>query len=94
VKIDVHVERLILEGLSAAERDSALIQAAVEAELGRQLTQRGIPKDLQTGSDQDRLLAPERRLSLPPDAKMLGAQIGAKIYKAINGFDQRGRSFG
>jgi hypothetical protein len=89
MKINLHVERVILVGLSMGARDGALIQAAVEAELGRRLAHGGIPKDLQTAGKQDRLLAPALRSCSSPDAKALGGQIGAEVYAAISGFNQQ-----
>lgn len=94
MKINVQVKRLILEGLSVGARDSAFIQTAVEAELGRRLAQRGIPKDLQMGGSQDRLLAPELRLSPWRDANIFGAQIGEAVYGAFAGSDRREHSDG
>ncbi len=84
MNINLRIELLIIDGLRGA-LDGALIQAAVEAELGRRLSQRGIPKDLQTGANRDRLLATTFRLDPSPDARGLGAQVGAGVYSAIAG---------
>ncbi len=94
MNINLHIELLILEGLSIGARDSALVQAAVGVELSRRLTQQGIPKDLPTGGSQARLSAPALPLNSSPDAKVLGAHIGAGVYSAIAGGDRQGHSHG
>jgi hypothetical protein len=85
MNIRIHVERLILNGLPVEARESALVQAAVEAELTRLLFERGIPGALQTGVNNDRIFAPTLRLNSSPYAKEIGTQIGAGIYNAFGG---------
>jgi hypothetical protein len=85
VNINVHIERLILDGLPVEACDSALVRAAVEAKLVRLLSERGIPSDLQTGVNKARILAPPLRLNSSTHAKEVGTQIGAGIYSAFAG---------
>ncbi len=87
MNINLHIERLILDGLPVEARDSALVQAAVEAELGRLLSERGIPSDLQTDVNQARIPAPTLRLNSSFHAKEIGTQIGAGIYSAFEGLN-------
>lgn len=92
MKINVHVERLILEGFSVDARYSALIQAAVEAELGGRLTRRGLRKDLQTVGQSGPTSGIGASLDSIADSKTLGARIGLEVYNAISGIEQQGGS--
>ncbi len=89
MNINLHIERLILDGLPVEARDSALVRAAVESELSRLLSERGIPSDLQTEANQARILAPTLRLNSPSHAKEIGTQIGAGIYSAFAGLNHK-----
>ncbi len=83
MNINLHIERLILDGVSVGARESTLVRTAVEAELGRLLSERGIPRDLQSEGNQARILAPTLRLNSSSHAKEIGTQIGAGIYSAF-----------
>lgn len=86
--MNIPIERLILDGLPVEAGESVLVQAAVEAELVRLFSERGIPRDLQTGVNNARILAPTLRLNSLPHATETGAQIGAGIYSAFAGLNR------
>jgi len=44
MNINLHIERLVLDGLPVASVHDATIQAAVETELARQLAEEGLPQ--------------------------------------------------
>jgi hypothetical protein len=79
VKINLNIERLILDGLPIAPEQSHLVQVALEGELGRLLAANGVGAGLQSGA----ALA-----SIRPGAIQLGpnsgpAQIGRQIARAV-----------
>ena len=74
MNITLHIERLVLDGLLMEARDNAQVQAAVETELVRLLSESGIPAGLQGGFNQAGILAPVLRLNPSPNARAIGAQ--------------------
>jgi hypothetical protein len=83
MEIQLHIERLILEGLPVTRAQGALVQAAVEAELTRLLAERGLSQALQSGGAVPSLRA--RAIQLGPDGQLaqLGAQIGQAVYGGL-----------
>jgi hypothetical protein len=90
MNIKLHIERLVLDGLRMAPHDSAQVQAAVEAELVRLLSESGIPAGLQAGFSQARIPAPVVQLNSLPHAREIGAQVSKGIYGAFAGLSQKG----
>jgi len=79
MNVNVHIERLILDGMPLASNQGPLVQAAVEAELRRLLAEQGLSPSfagavphLSAGS-----------IQLAPDSKP--AQLGRQIAEAIHG---------
>ena len=89
MNITLHIERLVLDGLRMEARDSAQVQATVEAELVRLLSESGIPAGLQAGFNQARIPAPVLRLNSSPNAREIGAQISEGIYGAFAGLSHK-----
>ncbi len=81
VKIDLHIEELVLEGFRAADRHR--IGAAVERELARLLTERGLPPGLAQGADLARLDGGgfEAKPGARPEA--VGAQVAGAVYGGL-----------
>jgi hypothetical protein len=82
MKIKVHVEELVLEGLPAAHRHR--IGAAVRMELARLLAERGLPPELPSGG---RLPQPDggslgKTQGIHPEA--LGQQVHEAVYKGLH----------
>ena len=88
----MYIEGLMLDGLPIEARDSAKVQAAVEAELVRLLSESGIPAGLQAGFNQARTLAPVLRLNPSPNTREVGAQISEGIYDAFAGLSHKRES--
>jgi hypothetical protein len=91
--IDLHIERLVLEGVAPADRDR--VGEALRRELTRLLTERGVPTALRSGR-----VAPTLDLgTLPPsplqganEPQTLGAQIARRVYAGLGGRDEPVRS--
>jgi hypothetical protein len=81
--IDLHIEELILRDLPYAQRYR--IAAAVEQELQRLLTERGVPEKLAHGGSIPRLRVGP--LSVAEDAKpgVIGARIAEEMYVQLAG---------
>ena len=89
MNINLHIERLVLEGLGVARHEVPQVRAAVEAELSRLLAERGLDLGLLAGGAFARLDAGE--LSLPRGGGP--AQLGARIAESVfGGFGGREKS--
>lgn len=83
MNVNLHIERLILDGLSIESKDRSRIQAAVETELGRLLKQDHTASlNLQSGAVPS-VRADTIQLHSGGDAVRLGRQIAASIYGSI-----------
>ncbi len=83
MNIVVHIERLVLDGLSIGPGQGARVQAAVESELSRLLTEGGLASGLQSGG----AFANVRANSITPATGVhptrLGQQIAQSVYSGI-----------
>ena len=78
--IKVHIERLVLDGLPVTRSQGPQVQAAVEAELSRLMSEGGLAPELASGG-----AVPSVRAD---GIKSIGgspAQIGRQIAKAVYG---------
>ena len=78
--IKVHIERLVLEGLPITRSQGPQVQAAVEAELSRLMSEGGLASELASGG-----AVPSVRAD---GIKSIGgspAQMGRQIAKAVYG---------
>lgn len=81
MNIELHVERLILDGLAVPPRDRINIKAAVEAELARLLTADGLSAALLSGGSVAHL--PQSSIQISSDANPTG--LGQQIAAAVHG---------
>jgi hypothetical protein len=83
MNINLHIERLILDGLPLTHAQGALVQAAVEAELGRMLSERGLAAGLQAGGALPSLAADALHLNAGSTPAQIGQQIAQAVYGGI-----------
>jgi hypothetical protein len=81
MRINVHIERLVLDGLPLDQRSSPQIQAAVQAKLVELLVAGGVSESLQNLGVVHSIRAPGISLYV----KELPASIGSSIANAIHG---------
>lgn len=81
--IHLHIERLILDGLPIERAQGPHVQAAVEAELTRLLTENGLAANLQAGGAMPSVRANAIQLSSNSNAAQLGQQIAQSVYGGI-----------
>ncbi len=90
MNINLHIERLVLDGLAVGNGEAALVQGAVEAELGRLLANELFaPAE---SSAQACVGGGEIHLRSGVDARELGVEIGRSVFSSLtpDGFGQRG----
>lgn len=83
MNINLHIERLILDGLPLASRQSAFIKEAVEAELTRLLAENGLSAGLQTGGAIRSLQANSIEINAETKSPQIGEQIARSVYDSF-----------
>ena len=83
MKIDLHIERLVLDGIDVGPAQRPHLQAAVEAELGRLLAEGGIGDGLAGGGAVPAVRAEGFALSADGSPVSLGQQIARSVYGGI-----------
>jgi hypothetical protein len=91
MNINIHIERLILDGLAISQRQRPLVQAAVEAELSRLLAADGLAAHLQSGGALPQLKGDNIQLTHQSDPDTLGRQIARSVYSGIGGQQAGGK---
>jgi len=84
MKIELHIERLVLDRLPIEHSDRLIVAAAVERELAQLLADGGLTGGLLTGGATARLSAGEIQLGGGSDAGQIGQQIAQAVYRGIN----------
>jgi len=80
MRINLHIERLVLDGLPIERTQGSKIRAAVEQELTRLLASGGLSSQLRTGGAIPLLRG--RNIKLRKGASPAG--VGAKIARAVH----------
>lgn len=83
MNINVHIERLILDGLPVTRGQGPMLQAAVETELARLLAANGLSSELQAGGAVPSVKAGNIRLAGDNNPDWLGQQIARAVYGGI-----------
>ena len=83
MNINIHIERLILDGLPITHNQGPLVQAAVEAELARLLAADGLASSLQAGGSLHRMPGGSIQLMGDGNPNTLGQQIARAVYGGI-----------
>jgi hypothetical protein len=81
--IELHIERLILEGLPLSPRESREVVAGVEGGLTRLLAQGGVDPRLLDGAVVPRLTAPDIRLQAGLEPLALSRRVAGALYRGI-----------
>lgn len=80
MRIEVHIERLVLEGLPVTAAEGPRVRAAVEHELARLFATGGLNGELAVGGARARVDAPQ--ISLAPRAR--SEDIGRAVARSIH----------
>ena len=83
MKINIQIERLVLNGIKIAPHERPLLQAAVESELARLLARDGLNHQLAAGGASPSLGAASFQMAKNNSPAQLGNQIAQAVYKGI-----------
>jgi len=84
MNINVHIERLVLDGLPVARHQAPLIQTAVEAELARLITAEGLAPSLKSaGGATPTVNAPGIQFTSDSSPAQIGQEIARAVYGGI-----------
>jgi len=83
MNIELHIERLILDGLPVERSQRPHLQAAVEAELTRLLAENGLAAELQTGGAVPSVRADAMQFKSGNTPMQWGQQIARSVYSGI-----------
>jgi hypothetical protein len=85
MKIYVHIERLVLEGLPYERRDATRMRAALEAELAGLVARTPTVGLLAQGGAVDRIQAVPVALGPLSAAESVGREIAGSVYEGLRG---------
>lgn len=83
MNIQLHIERLILDGVALGAAEQPRFQAAVEMELGRLLAERGIASGLENGVTLDSVRGGAVQCRRAGGGTGLGKQLAQAVYGGI-----------
>jgi len=83
MNINLHIERLILDGLPIERNQAPHVQMAVEAELTRLLAENGLSANLQTGGAVPGVRANGIQFTEGSKPAEIGTQIARSVYSGI-----------
>jgi hypothetical protein len=85
MNINLHIERLILEGIEIPSRQHPALQNAVETELARLLVEGGLGSSLAAGEALREVPGGTVQVTGGNDPTMFGQQIARAVYGGIGG---------
>lgn len=83
MKIHLHVERLVLDGLPVSASERPLLQAAMEAELTHLLRIGGLSDGLRNGAALAHVRAGTVRVGKESNPKKLGTDIAGAVHQGL-----------
>jgi len=83
MKINIQIERLILDGIQVAPHEHPMLQAAIEGELARLMTTGGLSSELAAGVAVPAVNGAALQLSNDAGSMRLGEQIAQAAYGGI-----------
>jgi hypothetical protein len=89
MKMNIHIERLILEGLPASSAQGPQIGSAIQEELVRLLAAHGLTDELRGGIAVPRIRAGTIQLGAENQPAKLGASIAQAVHEGIGNSKQQ-----
>lgn len=83
MNINLHIERLVLDGVSVKPHQRAELKAAVESELSHLLVSNGVGSGVQSNSNRRSVRGGSISIENIRKPASLGQQIGNAVYKGI-----------
>lgn len=84
MKINMHIERLVLDGLSVPYHQQPVLQAAIETELARLFSVNSTVNGLLTGKAVSRISAGDIQSVDENDPGNLGQKIARAVYEGVS----------
>ncbi len=84
MNIDLHIERLVLEGIAVSHADRARLQNALETELVRLLSSGGLNRSFEAGIALPSVKAGNIEMKPGQGAAELGRQIAQAVYGGMS----------
>ena len=84
MNINLHIERLVLEGLPITRAQGPMVQRAVELELARLFAGAGIGSDLRSGGMIPRATGGDMQFARGATPPQLGIQIAQSVHEGLN----------
>lgn len=84
MKINLHIDRLVLDGVNLKPGQQHLVQASLEAELSHLLTERGLASGFARNLAVPRVTASGIQLSDDNNPMQLGQRIAQSVYGGID----------
>jgi hypothetical protein len=84
MKINMHIERLVLDGLSVSNYCQPMLRAALENELARLFTANGPGNHLLTPGAVSRISGGDIQQADESDPGHLGQQVARAVYEGVN----------
>lgn len=81
MKVDLHIERLVLEGVDPGDRRA--VGTAIERELARMIATRGVPESWRSSQSLGRLTAAPIGGARPATPATTGARIARSVYRGM-----------
>jgi len=83
MNVNLHIDRLVLDGLDLDHHQRPLLQAAVQAELGRLLTAGGLSNEITNAGAIPRVAGNAIEVQQQHGPRDTGRRIAASVYGAI-----------
>lgn len=83
MNVQLHIERLVLDGLDLGTAQPQQLQAAIESELARLLGEGGVAPALAGGTALARIAVPAIQMQRGEPVASAGARIAAAVYGGI-----------
>lgn len=85
MNINLHIERLVLDGVLLSPRECPLLKATIEADLTRRLASGGVFSDgLLSGGALSNVRTARIQLTNDGNPASLGEQIAGSVYRGIS----------
>jgi hypothetical protein len=85
VRISLHIETLVLDGVPLARGQQPRLEAAVIEALAQRLGEGALASQLAASGGREVVQATPIRVGQRPDARVLGTQIAASIHAGLGG---------
>jgi hypothetical protein len=92
LKIRLHIERMVLNGLAVDRAHGGRVRGALQAELARLLASGGVSPELRSGAVVPSLRGEKLRVAKGSAPAELGRNIAAAVYGGIGGPRRAGKT--